>query len=208
MNSLTKMVLFGSILLFLVACTHYPRQAYYPADGAYPVYSGGTVVTQRSYYGGYPYRYDNYNDHVYENYYHDHHDGYRTNPAWNYGRRLKAYPSNSFDQHDYQKSRKWDYKGGAANYYPDHSHQNDNRRKHPSNYSRKQYDQKHGRPNPHPQNYGQHHRSDDKWDGNRGSRKNKWATNEHVMEHRRFDKARDIRNRNVYQEELKRQRKN
>lgn len=93
MNALTKNLLVAGMLLFLSGCAHYQRQSYYPyGSGAY---GGGYSVAERNYYGGQPYRYDNYyypsggtyrtNNYYYYpnsgNYRHDH-DHSQSRPRW------------------------------------------------------------------------------------------------------------------------------
>lgn len=216
MNSLIKRALYGSILLFLSACAHYPNQVYYPpaSGGVYPDYSSGYVVTPGIYNGGYPYRYGNYAYPVYGNYRHDPHDhtfhdgGYNTIPSWNYGR-LKANPSHGYTHHPERKNKQWAYKEPVSRNL-DHPHHKDNdyRRKQQKDNPQKQINRQHDRANPKPQIYGQQQRPDDRRDYNRGSRQSEWTAKKPVREQGRSNANPDKNLRNVNQEQLKRQRKN
>lgn len=217
MNSLIKMALYGSILLFLSACTHYPRQGYYsPASsGAYTGYSSGYMVTPGTYSGAYPYdRYGNYN-YTYPVYGNDRHrqphydGGYNVIPSRNYGR-LKANPSKGYNHHPDPKNQQWLYKKPAPR-YPDRPHHRDDdyRRKQQSNYPQRQNNHQHDRSNPKPQNYGQQQRPVDRRDYNRGSRQNEWTARKPAKEQDgRPNINPDKRPGNKWQEQLNRQRKN
>lgn len=228
MNSLIKRVLFGSILLSLGACAHYQRQAYYPATGAYTGYSSGYNVAPGSYYGGYPYRYNNsypdnnYSYPVYGNYRHDHddddhsrydnynyhNDGYNVSPSWNHGR-LKADPSNVYDHHPERKHKQWITKEPDPR-HSDRPHQKDDdiwRRPtsdHPSGGNNHQ----HGRPDSAPENYGQHHRHDDGRDNNRRTRQHEWAANKPIKDQGRYGEEPEHRFRKENHDPIKYQRKN
>lgn len=211
MNSLIQRVLYGSILLFLTACTHYPHQAYYPAGGAYTSYNSGYVVSPGTYNGGYPYRYDNYAYPVYGQYGHNHHHddgGYDANRSWNRSR-LKANPSKHYNHHTEQRNQQWAYKEPATRYLDRPHHQDaDHLRKLPNNYPQRQHDRQHVWSNPNPQNYRQQQRPDDSRDYNRGSPQNEWAAKKPIRDHARFHVNPDKSFRKANQDQPGRQRKN
>lgn len=124
MNSSTfKLLVSGMLLLlFLSACAPY-HQTYYPANGGYG-------VTQRSYYGGYPYRHDNhsypYNSkYRYDDRHHhfDRHDVYNSHP-WNNGY-VRPNHSNDYNHNDLgRKHQKFGYQGSVPA-YPDRKNHHD-----------------------------------------------------------------------------------
>ena len=170
--STVKLLVSGMLLLFLSACVSYPN-AYYPAGGAYSGYG----VTQRSYYGGYPDRYDNRSYSYNSNYRYDdndhhhldHHDGYNSHPSWNNGN-VRPNPPNDFSHnHPDRKHQQFGYQGSVP-IYPKHNDLplNNNWRKPPSDRSWGHNNHNNGRPNSDGQNYGQHQRPDNQ--GDQGTR--------------------------------------
>ena len=160
MNSSTiKLLVSGMLLLFLSACAPY-QQTYYPAGGAYSGYG----VTQRSYYGGYPYN-NNYHDD--EHHYFDRHDGYYSHPSWNNGY-IRLNPSNGYSQnHPNRKHHQFGYQGSAPTYPNHYDHHNLQGNKNwsktpPSDRSWKHNSPPHSRPNSGGQNFGQKQRTDNR----------------------------------------------
>ena len=109
--STVKLLVSGMLPLFLSACAPY-HQTYYSAGGAYGSYG----VTQRSYYGNYPYRYDNHAYHYngkyrYDDRYHpDRHDRYNLYPSWN-NRYVRPPPPNGYSHnHNDRKHQQFGYR--------------------------------------------------------------------------------------------------
>lgn len=116
-------------VLWLAACAPYRQAVYYPAAASYPVYGGGTVITQRSYYGAYPPSYLPAPYPVYKNYDHDHDDHahhdhppviYHANPPWPKEGRLKAEPDDRHPRHSEPEYPQWG-KREPVNDAPDRS---------------------------------------------------------------------------------------
>lgn len=156
--STIELLISGMLLLFLSACAPYPHN-YYPAGGAYSGYS----ATQRSYFGGYPYRYDKHSDPYNSNYRYDH-NGYNSRPSWNNGY-VRPNPSNEYShKHPDRKHQQFDYQGSVPA-YPDHKdrhnlHDNNNWSKHQSDRQWEHNNPQHSWPNSDGQNHGQHQRPD------------------------------------------------
>ncbi len=197
-SSILKLLVSGVLVLFLSACASYPH-AYYPAGGTYSGYG----FTQRSYYGGYPYRYDNYSypynsKYRYDDRHHhlDRHNDYNSYPSWN-NRYVRPNPSNDYRyNHNDRKHQQFGYQGSVPT-YPNHNdhndlHGNNNWSKPPSDRRWEHNNPQHGRPNSDVQNYRQHQRSDDRGNQIREQRhyehendkRSRHENHEQAMDHR------------------------
>ena len=167
MNSSTvKLLASGMLLLLLSACAPY-HQTYYSAGGNYSGYG----VTQRSYYGGYPYRYDNHSYPYNSNYHYDddhhrnRHDDYNSNPSWNNGY-VRPNSSNDYlHNHPDRKHQRFSYRSSVPA-HPDHKdhhdqHGNNNWSKPSVDRSWEHNNPQHSRLNSDRQNYGQNQRPAD-----------------------------------------------
>lgn len=195
-SSTNKLLVSGMLLLlFLSACAPY-HQTYYPA-------SGGYSVTQRSYYGGYPYRYENHS-YPYNSKYRcddrhhlNRHDGYNSYRSWNNGYMRQNPPNNYSHNHPDRKHQQFGYQGSVPGYpdYKDHHDQpgDNNWSKPPSDRTWKPNNSLHpGQPYSDIQNYGQNHRPDD--------RRNQ------IKEQRRYEHENDKRVRYENHEQARNQR--
>ncbi len=191
-SSILKLLVSGILLLFLSACAHYPH-AYYPAGGAYSSYG----VTQRSYYGGYPYRYDNYSYPYNSKYrYDDRHDGYKSRSSWN-NRYARPNPPNDYRyNHNDRKHRQSGFQGSVPTYPDRKNHidllRNNNWSKPPSYRRGEHNNPQHGRPNSDRQNYRQHQRPDDRRNQIREQRHYSQDNNKRIR-HENHQQARDQR---------------
>jgi hypothetical protein len=203
MNSSTiKPLVAGLLLLFLNACAPYPH-TYYPAGGGY----NGYGVTQRSYYGEYPYRYDNHSYSYNRNYHYDndHYDGYKSHPPMNNGY-VRPNPPDDFSHHTDRKYKQFGYQGSVPA-YPDHKNHHDlpgnnNWSKPPSDrpweYNN---NHQHGRPNSDVQNYGRNQRPDDRSNQIREQPHYDHENDKHVRyeNHEQTKDQRESRRRDHYQ---------
>ncbi|MGZ8214412.1 MAG: hypothetical protein ACXWTP_07930 [Methylosarcina sp.] len=185
-----KGLFLSGIVLSLAACAHYQQPAYYPAAASYPVYSGGAVITQKSYYGAYPYSYSPAPYPVYGNYYHDHNDHHDHNPVYYsdrpwYKGRLKTDPP---ARHPHHPVKNFPQRGKKepVNEYPDRTRHPDRKaRDKPYSYhpqDRRNHDQK---------DYAQNRKSYDRQEKNRWPNQNQRERNQSNENRQRFNKQQD-----------------
>ncbi|MFZ2169589.1 MAG: hypothetical protein WAW61_08140 [Methylococcaceae bacterium] len=207
-SSTLKLLISGMLVLFLSACAPY-HHSYYPAGGAYSGYG----VTQRNYYGGYPYRYDNYSYPYTSNYRYfypdnrhhlDRHDDYNSRPSIN-NIYLHPNPPNDYRyNHNDRKHQQFGYQGSAPK-YPDRNNHNDlprnnNWNKPLSDRRWNQNNSQRDRPNPEGQNNRQHQRPDDRRNQIREQRHYGLENDQrgHHENHEQAKNQRESRRRNHY----------
>jgi hypothetical protein len=196
--STAKLRVSGMLLLFLSACAPY-HQTYYPAGGAYISYG----VTQRSYYGSYPYRYDNHSHHYNGKYRHDdryhldRHDGYNLYPSWNNRYVRPPHPNGYSHNYNDRKHPQFGYQESVPTYpiYNDLP-RNNNWNKPPSDRSWGYSNPKYGRPNLDEQNYGQHQRPDNRRNQIKEQQRYEHR-NDNRDRHENHEQARDQRERHI-----------
>ena len=139
MNSIAKKISLAGSLLLLSACAHYPRHSgYYPDNSSY---GGGYTVMQRSYYGGSPGYYNNYNSgrEFFRYQDHDHHRDAGHHRSYSVpehprfsGENHRGNEVYQHPRHENSPQRRHDYPG-----YPEQGHH-----EHKNNWEERQFDRR------------------------------------------------------------------